>query len=108
MDDKKIKLQRLNIDLPKKTIERMKECSKYYLGCKRKKKGSAALFARKAIEDLIKYENNFDESVPVTESPNNFRKMLRDRVELADVLKSIPHTCVDIPKATNTYHKLIL
>lgn len=53
MDDKNIKLQRLNIDLPKETIEIMKEYSKYFSGCKRKNKGSAALFARKAISKLI-------------------------------------------------------
>lgn len=60
MDNKKIKLQRLNIDLPKETIERMKEYSKCFLGCKRKNKGSAALFARKSIEQLIIREEHLD------------------------------------------------
>lgn len=75
MDDKNIKLQRLNIDLSKETIEIMKEYSKYFSGCKRKNKGSAALFARYAIKKLISgLLNECEEAIKCLDK-NNIKKI---------------------------------
>lgn len=54
MDTKKVEMQRLNLDLPKDVIEKMKEHSKKHPGCIRKNKGNAALFARRAIYRLLR------------------------------------------------------
>jgi len=53
-------MQRLNLDLPVDLIEEMKKRSLTYSGCKRKRRGSAALFARQAIFRSMKYGFDVD------------------------------------------------
>lgn len=60
MADKKVEMQRLNLDLPKDTIETMKLHSKEYPACIRKNKGNAALFARLAIAKFLQDEHGVD------------------------------------------------